>query len=151
MECPVCYECSSECTFVCGHSFCYQCVKTWYQKGSQTCPMCRTTMCFRGGRCAKKEWDQEKREGILAAVVEELLHDPEDFEYGVDIVGFIHERYNTLMENYPGIDGDTLDYVLRNPWVDIEMERVMMFHEIPTYMKYLMVPKTSYGVQQKKY
>ena len=148
MECPVCYESRSECKFVCGHSFCYQCVKTWYQKGSQTCPMCRTTMCFKGVRCAKREWEREKREGILASVLEELLDDPEDFEYGVDIMGFMYERYNTLMENYPGIDGDTLDYVLRNPWVDIEVDRVLEYHEVPTYMRYLMVSKTSWGVKR---
>ncbi len=77
----MCYECDARCEFVCGHSFCYQCVKTWYQKGSHTCPMCRASICFRGLLGARRVWEREKRacehEDILASVVEELFDELE--------------------------------------------------------------------------
>ena len=95
-------------------------------------------------------WEREKREAILECVVEEMLDDPEDFAYGVDMLEFMHERYNTLMEDYPGIDGDTLEYVLSNPWLDISVERVSGYHDVPTYMRYLMVSKTSWGVKRAR-
>lgn len=147
MECPVCYDCEARCEFVCGHSFCYQCVKTWYQKGSPTCPMCRSSMCFKGILEVKKVWNRERREKVLENAVNEILDDPEDFEYGVDMMGFLHERFNTLVEAYPDIDDETLDYVLRTPWLEIVIDKFMIYYDIPTYMMYLMVSKTSYGVK----
>ena len=151
MECPVCYECEARCEFVCGHSFCYQCVKSWYQKGSSTCPMCRSSMCFRGVVGAKRAWDLEKRESLLEAVVEELFNDIEDYgdyEYGVDVLEIIYDRFNSITDTFPYIDEETLDFVLRNPWINIQEKRVLEYHDIPTYMKYLMVSKTAYGVKR---
>jgi hypothetical protein len=147
MECPVCYESEPRCEFVCGHSFCYQCVKNWYQKGSSTCPICRASMCFRGITAAKKVWDREKFDKVLESVLNEVMNNPEDMEYGVDVIEFFHNRFNTFLDAYPDIDLEMMDYVLRTPWVELDLVSVMIFDEIPTYMRYLMVPKTSYGVK----
>ena len=149
MECPVCFERDAVCQFTCSHSFCYACVKTWYQKGSSTCPMCRTNMCFAGVRHAKREWDLERREKILESVVDEILNDPEDLVYGVDMLEFMYDRFNAVIRYYPSIDDWTLDYILRHPWIYVDVERVRIFHEVPTYMEYIMISKTSYGVKMK--
>lgn len=151
MECPVCYDSEARCQFVCGHSFCYQCVKTWYQKGSSTCPMCRGGMCFRGVTCAKKAWDNDKREKILEDVIEELFEDMEDYddyEYGVDMLEIMYDRYNTILDTFPCIYDESLEFILRNPWICIDDVKDEVFHEVPTYMRYLMVPKTAYGVKR---
>ena len=150
MECPVCYDCEARCVFVCGHSFCYQCVKKWYQKGTSTCPMCRNSMCFRGITDVKKVWEQEKREKILEDVIEELLYDIDEYEeheYGVCIMNIIYTKYNNLINAFPYIDDKTLDFIIRNPWIEVDKIKKCVFYEVPTYMRYLMVPKTSYGVK----
>src|SRR6056300_2077103 len=47
-ECPVCYENAPDFQINCGHSFCYRCIKHWYQESeTQSCPMCREHMEFR--------------------------------------------------------------------------------------------------------
>ena len=47
-ECPVCYINTPDFQINCGHSFCYHCIKQWYQESeTQTCPMCREYMEFR--------------------------------------------------------------------------------------------------------
>lgn len=152
MECPVCYECEARCTFVCGHSFCYRCVKTWYQKGSATCPMCRNAMCFRGVVEAKRSWEREKKDAVLAEVLEELMEDIEeegDFEYAVDMLGIVHERYNKIMEDYPDTDDETLSYILRAPWVNIvDPECIWPPQDVPTHERNLMVSKTAYGFKR---
>lgn len=149
MTCTICYENDARCEFVCGHSFCYHCVKTWYQKGSQTCPMCRGRMCFKGVLEAKKAWDCEKREKVLEEVVEELFEELEEHEYGVYILEFVHERYNTLLRDYPWIDNESLRFVLQSPWIQLVTQVDRVYDEFPTYTRYLMVPKTSYGVRSK--
>ena len=154
MECTICYESAARCDFVCGHSFCYQCVKTWYQKGSSTCPMCRGGMCFRGVLDAKRKWEDEKRESILERVVEDLMGDMEDdddFECGIDMLALVYDRYRRLVVEYPWINCDTLEYVLLCPWIDLDGPRVREYHDIPTYLRYLMVSKTSYGVKRYRF
>lgn len=46
MECVLCYAHKNDCHLACGHSFCYQCVKRWYQE-SYECPLCRAFMIVR--------------------------------------------------------------------------------------------------------
>lgn len=76
-ECEVCYERSANCKLVCGHTFCKSCVKTWYTKGSGTCPMCRRKVHYR--RMPIKKWKQEAenahKEHVYAESFEELLED----------------------------------------------------------------------------
>ena len=150
MECSVCYECEARCEFVCGHSFCYQCVKNWYQKGTPTCPMCRNGMCFRGITKIKKIWDDEKREKILEGIIEELLghiEDYEEYEYGVDMLEIMYDRYNLMMENFPEINDESFEFILNNTWIGLNNFQEKIYYEVPTFMRYLMIPKTSYGVK----
>ena len=152
MECTICYESDARCEFVCGHSFSYQCVKTWYQKGSHTCPMCRGDMCFRGVTHAKKVWDCEKREQVLEEVIEELfgeMDEADDYEYYVEMMSVVYERFNKVLEEFPAIDSEMLDFVLRVPWIDLNVSIERGFYEFPTYTRYIMVSKTAYGVHRK--
>lgn len=80
MECPVCYECATLCTFTCGHAFCDACTKKWYTKGAHpTCPMCRSSICFRGILKKKRVWYQDRLEGVytnlMTQVCDELFED----------------------------------------------------------------------------
>ena len=42
LKCAICFEPfrSPFCNVNCGHTFCFQCLKTWFQQ-KQTCPICR--------------------------------------------------------------------------------------------------------------
>jgi len=146
MSCSVCYEAQPQCGLVCGHSFCYRCVKTWYQKGTETCPMCRAPMCFRGMRDIKNTWDVERREGVLEEFVEYVMGDEGEIEYLMDVLKFVYDRYNTLVRVCPGIDHEFLGFILGSPHFKIDVKRVRIEDDVPTYMRYLMVPKTAWGV-----
>ena len=83
MECAVCYCNSANCKLVCGHSFCRQCVKDWYQKGSeQTCPMCRHRLYFKGMYKVIPIWEEERfeqqRDQAFAEAVDQILEEDED-------------------------------------------------------------------------
>jgi hypothetical protein len=109
-------------------------------------------MCFRGVTRAKKIWDSEKREQILGEVIEELFGDmdeEEDYEYCVDMMCVVYERFNKVLEEFPTIDNNLLDFILRVPWIDLNVRVEHGFYEFPTYTRYLMVPKTAYGVHRK--
>ena len=59
MECPVCYEIKELIHTECGHSFCYQCTKNWYQNTVHfDCPMCRRNMGFNGKTIMKNRWNE---------------------------------------------------------------------------------------------
>jgi len=146
MACSVCYERVPTNQLTCGHSFCYHCVKTWYQKGTETCPMCRAPMCFRGMRDIKNTWDEERREGVLEEFVEYLMEDLGESEYLMDVLEFVYERYNTLVRVCPWIDHELLGFILGSPHFKIDVKRVRIEDDVPTYMRYLMVPKTAWGV-----
>lgn len=116
--------------------------------------MCRNAMCFKGVVEAKRSWEREKKDAVLAEVLEELMEDIEeegDFEYAVDMLGIVHERYNKIMEDYPDTDDETLSYILRAPWVNIiepGSRHVKILRDIPTYLDHLMVSKTAYGFKR---
>jgi hypothetical protein len=84
-ECGVCYSASCNCRLVCGHSFCRDCVKSWYQKGSgdSTCPMCRQRLYFKGLYKVAGSWDDERssilEESFFLEQFESLCSDPGDF------------------------------------------------------------------------
>ena len=75
MECPVCYCNTVNCTLICGHSFCRQCIKSWYQKEthSPTCPMCRHHLYFRGMRKYIEQWDEDAFNHARQEAFEEAL------------------------------------------------------------------------------
>jgi hypothetical protein len=101
-------------------------------------------MCFRGFRDLKERWDVERREGVLEEFVDELMG--VECEYMMDVLAFVYDRYNTLVRYYPRIGDELLAFVLRSPYFRIHVRRLKVSDEFPTYMRYLMVPKTSYGV-----
>jgi len=62
-ECAVCYSAVANCTLVCKHAFCKDCVKEWYHKSDDpTCPMCRRAMYFKGMYKVAETWEQERND-----------------------------------------------------------------------------------------
>jgi len=107
MECAVCYEKSARCKLVCGHSFCSDCVKTWYTKGSGTCPMCRKKIHYR--RMPLKKWSEEAKENEKQAIFEESVN--EYLEYYPDI-GVLDELQRTFRAIKESCDAEDIDYIL---------------------------------------
>ena len=65
MDCAICLnENTTHFVLCCGHSFHPDCLKQWYLKGDigNTCPICRTTICFKGMYKQKAEWTEEREE-----------------------------------------------------------------------------------------
>ena len=121
MECPVCYsECTRGCKLICGHSFCYQCVKDWYQKAEAepTCPMCRASLYFRNMRTHLEKWEDEREEKHLEGVFNEAFDEIfEDMDDVMDMFGsacltwrieMLQERFNTLVN--AGYDPEDIIY-----------------------------------------
>ena len=85
VECGVCYVSACNCRLVCGHSFCRDCVKSWYQKGSgvATCPMCRHRLYFKGLSKVAARWcserDSIRTESFFSEQFDELCSEPSDF------------------------------------------------------------------------
>lgn len=109
MECPVCYERTTNCTLVCGHKFCKACVKTWYLKGAEaSCPMCRKKVHYR--RMPVKKWKAEAEEQKKQQVFEEsfdiLLEDM------MEPLRFVMEIPGSVAPETPGfvqeIEGENL-------------------------------------------
>tara|TARA_Y100000389_G_scaffold198039_1_gene233827 strand:+ start:3831 stop:4100 length:270 start_codon:yes stop_codon:yes gene_type:complete len=75
------------------------------------------------------------------------MDDMEESEYLMDVLEFVYERYNLLIEMYPRVGHELVWYILRDPCFRFDVKRVWVDDEFPTYMRYLMVPKTSYGVR----
>lgn len=122
MECPVCYENSTNCTLVCGHSFCKSCVKTWYTKGG-SCPMCRKKVHYR--RMPIKKWQKEieenKKEQVFQDAFDFTLEDlmePIELWDGVFIYrkGIPMHQLEYLERTYRAIkdfaEVDEIDYIL---------------------------------------
>lgn len=156
MECPVCYESEACCKFTCGHNFCNECTKNWFQKGQSTCPMCRASMCFKGITKKKKQWYQEKRqetyENLVNHMFNELMEDYSDIV--LQCLAAIQYRYRYSIYKYPTISCDRLDLVMRMVWVDIDYmmntHQDIIFYEPWTYQKYILVSKTEYGIKKYK-
>jgi len=82
MECAVCYCETANCNLICGHSFCFSCVKEWHHKCSEpTCPMCRKPLNFRGLHRLEEKWFEEahnqKIDDLFGEFVEEILENCE--------------------------------------------------------------------------
>jgi hypothetical protein len=148
MECPVCYENNARCQFVCGHTFCHACTKSWYQKGESTCPMCRASICFHGIVETKKVWENEKRQAVYTDLVNQIFNEL-TYEYGeliLHCIAFVQKRYTFMMRTYPWVSCDDLDYILRTVWIDLKPPGFDVY-EPPTFLKYLMVSKSAYGIK----
>ena len=57
--CPICEEFQMSVQLSCGHFFCKQCIQTWVNKSSKTCPMCRLSIEVDKNKNIKNmaEWD----------------------------------------------------------------------------------------------
>jgi hypothetical protein len=107
-------------------------------------------MCFHGMRDTKRIWDEERREGVLEEFVNYLMMDLGHSEYMMDVLEFVYDRYNTLTRVCPDIDHDILGIILRNPYFKIDVRRVPIEDDVPTYMRHLMIPKTAWGVMMSR-
>ena len=97
----MCYSASAHCKLVCGHSFCYQCVKQWYHRGAeQNCPMCRAPIYFKGLYKKQGEWAEEAYETKVSEVFNEyfnlVLED--GVEYAKDFAKIFHSSYQKEIE-----------------------------------------------------
>jgi len=142
----VCYESDASCKFTCGHNFCHQCTKNWFQKGQSTCPMCRASMCFKGIVKMKKKWHREKQEetykNLVNHIFDELMEDYDDIV--LNILDLVQKRYLYTLLSCPCISCDDLDLVMRMTWVNVDYmlnTSGEIFYEPRTFEKYLMVSK----------
>ena len=90
-SCAVCMDNVPRCHLVCGHTFCFCCVKEWYFKSEEpSCPMCRRDMYFKGMYKQIDEWEEEKQESIIEEVYSDVFDSicedflGEDFEFDFD-------------------------------------------------------------------
>jgi len=76
-ECPVCYSAEAKLTTRCGHKFCFGCVKQWLCKSgedsSPTCPMCRTTLHFKGLNKIKEALEEERYNNQCSDIFDKLI------------------------------------------------------------------------------
>lgn len=141
MECPVCYCDTNINHLVCGHQLCTTCTNRW----QSTCPMCREPLCFRGIVEQKKQWKMERRDQVYMDIMNELMTDcPEDcVPFLSRCLSIIQERYVFVLKNYPGVDAECMEIILRNTWIPLEVEQIY-FHDIPTFLHYIFVNRTEY-------
>lgn len=107
-DCGVCYTNEPRCKLVCGHAFCYQCVKNWYQKSEDpSCPMCRGSLYFRNMRCHVDKWEDERvaayNEECFNEALEQIF-DEDDLEYyGTDEILWeieeLQKRYHDFVDS----------------------------------------------------
>ena len=118
MECEVCYCNNANCKLVCGHSFCHDCVKTWYHKGAnEGCPMCRKKLYFKRMPLKrwKKEAEEEKKDAIFSEAfdtcVEMILEGDTPSWFIMYELSMMETTYNFL-KKCDDVTEEDLDYVL---------------------------------------
>ena len=155
-ECPVCYEGGATCRFICNHTFCHDCVRKWYENGSNSCPMCRRSMCFRGITKMKRDWDRRRKISMFTNLINEVFDDlceTDDMCFFVQCLQILQERFNYMFSKYTDLDMETFEWVLRMSWFSVDFlmnETNHRFYEHPTFTKYLLVSDTVYGVKNKR-
>lgn len=91
MECPVCYSAEAKLTTRCGHSFCFDCVKRWLvasdEEEKPTCPMCRTTLHFKGIQKIQYALAEERYERKCSELFDECIQDTfENLQYSTELM-----------------------------------------------------------------
>lgn len=91
MECPVCYSAEAKLTTRCGHSFCFDCVKRWLvasdEEDSPTCPMCRTTLHFKGIQKIQSALAEERYERKCSEVMDDIIQETfADMQYSIELM-----------------------------------------------------------------
>ena len=76
-ECPICYSAPATVTTRCSHKFCFGCVKQWLAKSAEetkpTCPMCRTTIHFKGLQKIEQALEEERYENQCSDLFDEFI------------------------------------------------------------------------------
>lgn len=77
MECAICYcDVSRSRTLVCNHTYCSDCIKSWYLKGTGSgCPMCRRPMYFKGFTKLRDTWDDDAHETKCTELFNEMIEE----------------------------------------------------------------------------
>jgi hypothetical protein len=91
MECPVCYAADAKLTTRCGHSFCFDCVKKWLvasnEGGKPSCPMCRTTLHFKGIHKIQHALEEERYERECSELFDECIQDTfENLQFSTELM-----------------------------------------------------------------
>ena len=91
MECPVCYCAEAKLTTRCGHTFCFDCVKRWLvasdEEDSPTCPMCRTTLHFKGIQKIQYALAEERYERKCSEVMDDIIQETfADMQYSIELM-----------------------------------------------------------------
>ena len=91
MDCPVCFGDTATLTTRCGHSFCFPCMKQWLIKSGEeskpSCPMCRTTIRFKGLEKIEQSLAEERYENKCAELFDEFIQNSfEEIQYWVSVV-----------------------------------------------------------------
>jgi hypothetical protein len=91
MECPVCYSAEAKLTTRCGHTFCFDCVKRWLvasdEEDSPTCPMCRTTLHFKGIQKIQHALAEERYERKCSEVMDDIIQETfGDMQYSIELL-----------------------------------------------------------------
>ncbi len=120
MECSICYTDQKMCKLSCNHLFCHSCIKTWYFAGvgDSTCPMCRTSVEFKGSEFVKLMWginyfltlDRESKP------VKDLLYKKEIYGYRYYILTvFVNIYFWYCITSYYKVNYYYPKYILKTP------------------------------------
>lgn len=124
-ECVMCCTNPSNCNLICGHSFCRDCVKTWYLKCKlePTCPNCRHKLYFKGMYKMTDTWEEEaetmKNEDAFNEAFDyilEFVDSDSEFDSDSDSSGYESDTpWNSDLESDDGDnDADTEEPVRDN-------------------------------------
>ena len=73
----MCYSADAKLTTRCGHSFCFGCVKRWIvasdEEGKPSCPMCRTTLHFKGIQKIQYALAEERYQRACSEVLDDVI------------------------------------------------------------------------------
>ncbi len=153
-DCGVCYTNQPRCRLVCGHSFCYDCVKTWYQKSDEpSCPMCRGSLYFKHMRHHLDKWEDERidkhNEECFNEVFESLFDEEEMEFYGSeDIMWEIEElqkRYHQFVDT-----GYDMEEILNEYDEDIFVEYLKHFWPVDIAKLYLFISKHKFKKSSRR-
>lgn len=98
-ECSVCYCRDDDLILKCGHSFCYQCTRDWYQNTECfNCPLCRQNIKFDGLNALKSSWDRDP--------------DLEDVRTDINVLE-VYKTFKKLSNNYTISGFTNVRYIVR--------------------------------------
>jgi hypothetical protein len=100
-------------------------------------------------------WDTQRKYTIFTNLVDEIfydLHDTDDMCFFVHCLGIIQDRFNYMISKYDDLDSASFEWVLRLTWFSVDFimnETRKRIYEHPTFVDYLLVNDTRYGIKNK--